>query len=71
MTPEPGAVSTIYRPVLTEAPCRACQRVICSLLRQARSDSDVESGADDCFYSMCDARSHVVSELHDWRINQM
>jgi len=23
----------------------------------------------DCLESLCDARSHVVSELHDWRIN--
>ena len=40
-------------------------------IRTRGSRSGTCAGRTECWRSMCDTRSHAVSELHDWRINPM
>ena len=66
----PGRVATIAS-VVEQAVAPAIELAT----RGIRSADAGGARFDDCFAfrecwkSMCDARSHVVSELHDWRIS--
>jgi hypothetical protein len=64
-----GLVLVVGALSAARVPAGTFDRRVVRCQRRVAEIAQTQQCPRDCRISMCDARSHVVSELHDWRIN--